>query len=212
MRKGAEELVALAPDVILAHANAPVGTLRQATRIVPIVFPVAGDPVATRFVDSLVRPGGNITGFINVCRRGSIDHDSGIYSAYRANRSVVSGKRSSQNRRKTLRSASRSVGQGHAHNARPVTGADWSGILSKFVSLNSHGTSVGLILIQTKESQLLALRIPCGMLLRKVIKVREAKDMEDNPLPAIFVLSCWKPRPRLRGRRCSSDLSFKACS
>jgi hypothetical protein len=45
MRKGAEELVALAPDVILAHANAPVGTLRQATRIVPIVFPVAGDPV-----------------------------------------------------------------------------------------------------------------------------------------------------------------------
>jgi ABC transporter substrate binding protein len=82
--KGAEELVALAPDVILAHANAPVGALRQATPTVPIVFPVAGDPVATGFVDSLVRPGGNITGFISVCRRGSIDHDNGIYSAYRA--------------------------------------------------------------------------------------------------------------------------------
>ena len=64
MRKEAEELVALAPDVILAHANAAVGALRQATRTVPIVFPVAGDPVATGFVDSMARPGGNITGFM----------------------------------------------------------------------------------------------------------------------------------------------------
>ena len=64
MRKGAEELVALAPDVILAHANAAVGALLQVTRKVPIVFPVAGDPVATGFVDNLARPGGNITGFM----------------------------------------------------------------------------------------------------------------------------------------------------
>src|SRR5262245_33778975 len=63
MRQYAAELVALAPDVILAHANAAVGALRQATRTVPIVFPVAGDPVATGFVDSMARPGGNITGF-----------------------------------------------------------------------------------------------------------------------------------------------------
>jgi putative tryptophan/tyrosine transport system substrate-binding protein len=64
MRKQAAELVALAPDVILAHANAAVGALHQATRTVPIVFPVAGDPVATGFADSLARPGGNITGFM----------------------------------------------------------------------------------------------------------------------------------------------------
>ena len=64
MRQYATELVALAPDVILAHANSAVGALRQATRIVPIVFPIMGDPVATGFIDSMARPGGNITGFM----------------------------------------------------------------------------------------------------------------------------------------------------
>jgi putative ABC transport system substrate-binding protein len=64
MRKYAAELVALAPDVILAHANAAVGALQQATRTIPIVFPVAGDPVAVGFVANLARPGGNITGFM----------------------------------------------------------------------------------------------------------------------------------------------------
>jgi putative ABC transport system substrate-binding protein len=64
MRKYAAELVALAPDVILAHANAALEALQQTTAIVPIVFPVAGDPVATGFVDSMARPGGNITGFM----------------------------------------------------------------------------------------------------------------------------------------------------
>jgi putative ABC transport system substrate-binding protein len=49
--------------VILAHGNATVGALLQATRTVPVVFPVAGDPVAAGFVDSLARPGGNVTGF-----------------------------------------------------------------------------------------------------------------------------------------------------
>jgi putative ABC transport system substrate-binding protein len=62
IRKHAAELVALAPDVILAHGAGAVGALLQATRTVPIVFPVLGDPVAAGFVDSLARPGGNVTG------------------------------------------------------------------------------------------------------------------------------------------------------
>ena len=64
IRRHAAELVALAPDVILAHGAAAVGSLLQATRVVPIVFPIVGDPVAAGFVDSLARPGGNATGFM----------------------------------------------------------------------------------------------------------------------------------------------------
>ena len=64
-RKYAAELAALAPDVILAAGASSVGPLLQATSTVPIVFPVIGDPVATGFVDSLARPGGNATGFIS---------------------------------------------------------------------------------------------------------------------------------------------------
>ena len=63
-RQNAAELAALAPDVILAHGGSTVGPLLQATRTVPIVFPVAGDPVAAGLVDSLARPGGNATGFM----------------------------------------------------------------------------------------------------------------------------------------------------
>jgi putative ABC transport system substrate-binding protein len=63
IRSHAAELAALAPDVILAHGSATVGPLLQATRTVPIVFPVVPDPVGAGFVDSLARPGGNITGF-----------------------------------------------------------------------------------------------------------------------------------------------------
>jgi ABC-type uncharacterized transport system substrate-binding protein len=66
IRRHAAELVALAPDVILAHGVSTVGPLLQATRTVPIVFPVAGDPVAAGFVESLGRPGGNVTGFMTV--------------------------------------------------------------------------------------------------------------------------------------------------
>jgi ABC-type uncharacterized transport system substrate-binding protein len=66
IRRHAAELVALAPDVILAHGVSTVGPLQQATRTVPIVFPVAGDPVAAGFVDRLARPGGNATGFMDV--------------------------------------------------------------------------------------------------------------------------------------------------
>src|SRR3981081_2593618 len=64
IRRHAAELAALAPDVILAYGASTVGALLQATRTVPIVFPVVVDPVAAGFVDSLARPGGNVTGFM----------------------------------------------------------------------------------------------------------------------------------------------------
>jgi putative ABC transport system substrate-binding protein len=62
-RKYAAELVALAPDVIFASGSAAVAPLRRATRTVPIVFAIVPDPVGAGFVESLARPGGNITGF-----------------------------------------------------------------------------------------------------------------------------------------------------
>ena len=58
-------MAALAPDVILAACGAVTGPLLQATRTVPIVFVIVPDPVGAGFVDSLARPGGNATGFIN---------------------------------------------------------------------------------------------------------------------------------------------------
>ena len=64
IRKQAAELAALAPDVILAPGTSTVGPLMQATRTVPIVFPIIADPVAGGFVDSLARPGRNATGFM----------------------------------------------------------------------------------------------------------------------------------------------------
>jgi putative ABC transport system substrate-binding protein len=63
MRKYAAELVALAPEVILANSSPAVSSLLQATRTIPIVFAVVADPVGAGFVDSLARPGGNATGF-----------------------------------------------------------------------------------------------------------------------------------------------------
>ena len=65
IRRHAAELAALAPDVILAFGSSTVGPMLQATSTVPIVFPVAGDPVGAGFVDSLARPGGNATGFLS---------------------------------------------------------------------------------------------------------------------------------------------------
>ena len=62
-RKYAAELVALAPDVIFASGTAAVAPLRQITRSIPIVFVLVPDPVGSGFVDSLARPGGNVTGF-----------------------------------------------------------------------------------------------------------------------------------------------------
>jgi putative ABC transport system substrate-binding protein len=65
IRRNAAELVALAPNVILATGASTLAPLLQETRAVPIVFVVVTDPVGAGFVDSLARPGGNVTGFIN---------------------------------------------------------------------------------------------------------------------------------------------------
>jgi ABC-type uncharacterized transport system substrate-binding protein len=62
-RRDAAELVALAPDVILTTGSAAMGALQQTTRTVPIVFVTVIDPVGAGFVESLARPGGNVTGF-----------------------------------------------------------------------------------------------------------------------------------------------------
>jgi putative tryptophan/tyrosine transport system substrate-binding protein len=64
IRRQAAELIALAPDVILAAGDTTLPSLLQATRTVPIVFAVATDPVGAGFVDSLARPGGSATGFM----------------------------------------------------------------------------------------------------------------------------------------------------
>jgi putative ABC transport system substrate-binding protein len=56
-------LIALAPDVILASGTTTVVPLQQATRTVPIVFMLIPDPVGNGLVESLSRPGGNLTGF-----------------------------------------------------------------------------------------------------------------------------------------------------
>ena len=63
MRKYAGELVALEPDVVLAPTSDAVSPLRQMTRTVPIVFATVADAVGAGFVESLARPGGNVTGF-----------------------------------------------------------------------------------------------------------------------------------------------------
>jgi putative ABC transport system substrate-binding protein len=63
MRKDAEELVALAPDVIITWGGLVLTPLRQTGSTVPIVFTSANDPVGAGHVASLARPGGNITGF-----------------------------------------------------------------------------------------------------------------------------------------------------
>jgi putative tryptophan/tyrosine transport system substrate-binding protein len=64
IRRHAAELVALAPDVILSTGDSTVPPLLQATRTVPIVFPVVNDPIGAGYVESLARPGGNVTGFM----------------------------------------------------------------------------------------------------------------------------------------------------
>jgi hypothetical protein len=66
MRAYAEELVGLAPAVILAHTSPVMAALQQATRTIPIVFVDVFAPVGQRFVSNLARPGANITGFSSV--------------------------------------------------------------------------------------------------------------------------------------------------
>jgi len=63
LRRDAAELVALAPDVVLAGVGATIPALLEASRTVPIVFAQGLDPVGAGFVESLARPGGNATGF-----------------------------------------------------------------------------------------------------------------------------------------------------
>jgi putative ABC transport system substrate-binding protein len=62
-RKYAMELVVLAPDVILANTSIAVASLQQVTGTIPIVFAGVADPVGAGYVDSLARPGGNVSGF-----------------------------------------------------------------------------------------------------------------------------------------------------
>jgi putative tryptophan/tyrosine transport system substrate-binding protein len=64
IRSSAAEVVALAPDVIFATSSSFMGVLLQATRTVPIVFANNVDPVGAGYIDSLARPGGNVTGFL----------------------------------------------------------------------------------------------------------------------------------------------------
>ena len=65
IRKYAEELVALAPDVIVGSGSTPVTFLLEATHTVPtIVFTIVVDPMGAGFVNKLSRPGGNATGFM----------------------------------------------------------------------------------------------------------------------------------------------------
>jgi putative tryptophan/tyrosine transport system substrate-binding protein len=65
-RKYAAELVALAPDVILAGGTPSVAALQHVTRTLPIVFVSVVDPVGAGLVETLARPGGNTTGFMPV--------------------------------------------------------------------------------------------------------------------------------------------------
>jgi len=64
IRKGAADLVGLAPDVIVANGSVAMGPLMQLTRTLPIVFATVADPVGQGYVNSLSRPGGNATGFV----------------------------------------------------------------------------------------------------------------------------------------------------
>ena len=65
IRSSAAELVALTPDVILANATPCVTALQSLTHTVPVVFVTVSDPVGAGVIESIARPGGNITGFMN---------------------------------------------------------------------------------------------------------------------------------------------------
>jgi putative ABC transport system substrate-binding protein len=66
MQTFAKELVSLQPDLIMGQTTTVVAALQRETRVIPIVFVIVSDPVGSGFVASLPRPGGNITGFINI--------------------------------------------------------------------------------------------------------------------------------------------------
>lgn len=64
LHRYAEELVGLRPELIVAHNNEPVAAIKRVTQTIPVVMITAWEPVANGFVDSLARPGGNITGAV----------------------------------------------------------------------------------------------------------------------------------------------------
>jgi putative tryptophan/tyrosine transport system substrate-binding protein len=66
IRRHASELAAHPPDVILAHGASAVGPLQQVSRAAPIIFVNVADPVGAGYVDSLARPGGNLSGFMSI--------------------------------------------------------------------------------------------------------------------------------------------------
>jgi putative ABC transport system substrate-binding protein len=66
MQRFAKELVALQPDLILAQSTPITAAMLQQTRTIPIIFAIVADPIGSGFVASFPRPGGNVTGFINV--------------------------------------------------------------------------------------------------------------------------------------------------
>jgi putative tryptophan/tyrosine transport system substrate-binding protein len=66
LQRFAKELVGLQPDVILSESTPPTAALLQQTRTIPIVFAVVSDPIGSGFVANLARPGGNVTGFLNI--------------------------------------------------------------------------------------------------------------------------------------------------
>jgi putative ABC transport system substrate-binding protein len=61
----AAELIALKPDVLLAGGNPAVEKIKQQTKTIPVVFALVSDPVGMGYVESMARPGGNITGFMS---------------------------------------------------------------------------------------------------------------------------------------------------
>src|SRR5262249_59963602 len=65
-RKYATEIVNLSPDLIVANGAAVIGALQQLTKTIPVVFAQVVDPVSSGFVESLARPGGNMTGFTSL--------------------------------------------------------------------------------------------------------------------------------------------------
>ena len=65
VERSAKELVALQPDFILTVSTPATAAMVQQTRTIPIIFVMVGDPVGSGFVESLSRPGGNLTGFTN---------------------------------------------------------------------------------------------------------------------------------------------------
>ena len=70
----AKELVALAPDLLLTQSVQLVSALRNETRIIPILFGGASDPIEVGLVESLARPGGNITGFMSIAAASNVKY------------------------------------------------------------------------------------------------------------------------------------------